>query len=166
MLANTATVAACVAVIFVIARGRTGVASSAANREVNAGYSPGDAFAETSQIKFDASARTVVLFLSPHCGFCDKSMAFYKTLAERRTSKSTSFRLVAISREDSAAITEYLRRNGVEVDQVVAVSSASARIRGTPTLLVVDRHARVQRMWRGLLPKEGEQEVLKLLEGA
>jgi hypothetical protein len=54
----------------------------------------------------------------------------------------------------------FLARLGVSIADVRQAPLASAGIRGTPTLVVVDRSGRVIRSWRGFLSPEGEQEVV------
>jgi len=90
-------------------------------------------------------------------------MPFYKSLADSPLRKSGSFRLLAVSNEDAAATTEYLERNRVFVDQVVSERPPNTRVRGTPTLVLVDRKATVEKAWMGHLTKTAEDEVLKRL---
>jgi hypothetical protein len=54
----------------------------------------------------------------------------------------------------------YLKSESVDVDEVVRADFNLLRIGGTPTLLLVDDHGTVQKVWMGKLNDMKEKEVL------
>jgi len=51
-------------------------------------------------------------------------------------------------------------RNGVYVDSVVSAAKNKIQIRGTPTLIIVDRSGNVIALWAGQLSADKEHEVM------
>ena len=91
-------------------------------------------------------------------------MPFYRTLADSPLRRRGAFRLIAASGEDVTTTGDYLKRNGIAVDQVVMAASTSGKIRATPTIVLVNNAALVQSSWRGQLPQARERDVLQALE--
>jgi hypothetical protein len=160
-ITNIATIVACLAVCFAIARQTIWPARTNATSPTTASppYAAGERLNEIPTVNFEAAPRTLVLFVRSTCHFCDLSMPFYRALSSSPLRKRGLFQLVAASIESPAATREYLEKNQISVDQVVAVAVGNTKVRGTPTLLLVDRRASVVQAWVGLLPKAQEQEV-------
>ena len=58
----------------------------------------------------------------------------------------------------ASALARYLRLHGLTVDQIVSV--AQSRVRGTPTLLLVDRSGVIEAVWLGKVSRDVEQEII------
>ena len=72
--------------------------------------------------------------------------------------------MVALSREDVALFTEYLKRVELNVDLDVSYDrSQFSKVSGTPTVLVVDHDGRVRGAWIGAIPAERERELYSAL---
>lgn len=112
---------------------------------------PGVSWADSNQ--------TVVLALSDKCHYCTESAPFYQRLS-RDLSKRSDVRLVAVFPQDVGAGKKYLDGLGVPVGQVVQAPLDSLRVRGTPTLVIVDKNGTVTQSWVGKLSPERESEVL------
>ena len=105
------------------------------------------------------SEETIVLALSDKCKYCTESAPFYKQLATE-TAKRPGVRVVAVFPQDTSAGKKYLDDLGVAVNEVKQATLDSIGVRGTPTLMIVDKSGVVQQSWVGLLKGERETEVL------
>lgn len=105
--------------------------------------------------------QTLVLVLSTGCHFCTESAPFYKGVIQKRNQWST--RLVAVLPQPVEAGRKYLSDLGITVDEVRQATPASLGVRGTPTLLLVNKDGVITSSWRGKLPPEKELEVMARL---
>ncbi len=162
---NIATIVTCLAVCVAILRQTVlpGRASAPPATSSPSSYAAGERLRDIPNVNYAAAPPTVVLFVRSTCHFCDLSMPFYRALSVSSLRKRGAFQLVVASTQSPDATREYLKQNQISVDQVVAVAAARTKVRGTPTLLLVDRGANVVQAWTGFLPKAREQEVWKQL---
>jgi thioredoxin-related protein len=113
-------------------------------------------------IDWSKSNKNVLLLLSTSCHFCTESAPFYKRLAQEQTQRGT-FSLTAVLPQPVSEGQTYLNRLGVDINDIRQLSPAAIRIRGTPTILLVDAAGVVTDEWLGKLPQEKEDEVLSRL---
>lgn len=109
-------------------------------------------------VDWQANQKTLLLVLQKGCKFCTESMPFYKTLVER--AKEKGIKLVAVlpnSREEGS---QYLKENGVEIQEIRQVQLNSVNVRGTPTLILVNDKGEVENSWVGKLPSNVEVKIL------
>lgn len=124
-------------------------------------YEVGDQFPSIEGLSFAEHEQTVVLVVRSTCRFCTESLGFYRQLIDSREPIRTQF--VAVTDEPTAVCADYLRENGVGVDQTIEVQAGSLKIRGTPTVVLLDRRGVVRALWSGRLPPEAEDEVVRTL---
>jgi peroxiredoxin len=105
--------------------------------------------------------RSVVLALSTRCHYCSENASFYRRLAESAAARG--IQLVAVFPETVAESRKYLDDLGVPISRVEQAHEVLQLVRGTPTLLLVDREGNVERSWRGKLQAAREAEVLAAL---
>ena len=113
-------------------------------------------------VDWSKSDRNLVLMLSNTCHFCTESAPFYQRLVQARTQRDT-FRLAAFFPQTVTEGRTYLNGLGVNIDEIKQVSAGAIRIKGTPTLLLVNSAGVVTEEWLGKLPPEKENEVLARL---
>lgn len=113
-------------------------------------------------VDWKSNGRSIVLYLSTKCRFCDESVPFYERLAKQKPKNGV--KLVAVFSQDLDQATAYLNSHRIVVDKVVSSSLNSVGINSTPTLLLVDQNGVVSDFWRGKLDKEGEVAVLEKLK--
>jgi hypothetical protein len=103
------------------------------------------------------SQQTLVIALQTGCHFCEDSLPFYRRLSKETTGSSThlTFGFPHLA-SDGAAL---LRTNGIEGADVREMDFSRMGIRGTPTLILVDGHGKVQKFWAGKLAPAKEAEV-------
>ncbi|HXC71154.1 MAG TPA: hypothetical protein VN644_14325 [Pyrinomonadaceae bacterium] len=119
---------------------------------------------KVSQLDIDwsKSDKNLLLVLSNTCHFCTESAPFYQRLVQERTQRDT-FRLAAVLPQPVNEGRSYLNGLGVNIDEVKQLSPSAIRIRGTPTLLLVNSAGVVTDEWLGKLPPQKENEVLSRL---
>jgi hypothetical protein len=110
------------------------------------------------------SNKNLLLVVSESCKYCTESAPFYQRLVQERAQRE-SFHLTAILPQPVSDGRKYLNGLGVSIDDVKQLSpEAAIRIRGTPTLLLVNSAGIVTDEWVGKLPSEKEAEVLSRLQ--
>lgn len=114
-------------------------------------------------VSWGESNQTVVLALSDKCRYCTESAPFYQRLA-RDLSNRSGVRLVAVFPQDVGAGKRYLDELEVPVGQVIQASLDSMQVRGTPTLVIVDKNGTVTQSWVGKLDSERESQVLSRIK--
>lgn len=111
-----------------------------------------------SGIDWQANQKTVLLALQKDCQFCSESMSFYKVLVEK--SKGKDIKLVAVFPDSSEDGLQYLKENGVDIQEVRQAGKDEFNIKGTPTLILVNNKGEVENSWIGKLPSGKENEVM------
>lgn len=115
-------------------------------------------------VDWSKSNKNLLLVVSESCKYCTASAPFYQRLVQERA-KRDSFRLTAILPQPVSDGRKYLNGLGVSIDDIKQLSpNAALRIRGTPTLLIVNSAGIVTDEWVGKLPPEKEAEVLSRLQ--
>ena len=121
---------------------------------------------EALQAELPAGAdRTLVLALSPQCGYCTESMPFYKRLVDERNQKGSNVKVVAAVGQPEALQPEQasLTSAGVTPDALIDLDFQTLKINGTPTVLLVDGKGKVLDVWFGKLTEGDEKKVLATL---
>ena len=98
---------------------------------------------------------TLVLAISTSCHFCTESAPFYRDLAQAHN----GIRLMAVLPQPIEVGKHYLDTLGVQVDEVLQAPLNEINVKGTPTLLLVNREGTVVGKWVGRLPAEKEAQV-------
>lgn len=114
-------------------------------------------------ITWSDSEETVVLALSNKCHFCTESAAFYQKLS-RELADRQNVRVVAVFPQEVGEGKKYLDGLNVPITQVAQATLDSLGVRGTPTLVIVDKSGTVKQSWVGRLTAERETEVLSRIK--
>lgn len=110
-------------------------------------------------LDFARAARTLVLVVRSTCIHCTESLPFYRSL-RREQIAGGKVRLVAVGLEEYDRVADYLARNGIQVDQVIAMKTRELKVPGTPTAILVDRAGAVVQIWPGRLSPDKETELI------
>lgn len=116
---------------------------------------------KVQNINWQDNKKNMVLGLSTNCHFCTESAGFYRQLVQQ--CKQDHVRTIALLPQPLSAAQEYLKNEGVSVDEVRQAILPEIGIPGTPTLLIVGESGRVQNVWIGKLPEDSEKDVLSKL---
>jgi len=120
----------------------------------------GDAMTLPS-VDWKANRRSVVLLLQRNCGYCSKSAPFYNRLIPE--AKSKNVRVIAAMPGPIADSKEYVAGLGLPMEEVLNANFSLLKVRGTPTVAIVDDRGIVTKVWRGYLESDKEKEVLTSL---
>jgi hypothetical protein len=127
---------------------------------LNRFYKSGDNFS-VSNVDLSLSGVTLVLILKRDCRYCDQSIPFYRTLV-KNTQSSLLRTIVLIPVDESKPFKTW----GLEVDAVIPTRLTDLKVRGTPTILIIDRRGRIDRIWSGLLDERHQNEVRTAIDVA
>lgn len=114
-------------------------------------------------VNWSESEETVLIALSDTCRFCADSAPFYQKLTSELADRK-NVRVVAVFPQEVAQGKKYLDGLNVQVAQVAQASLDSMGVRGTPTLLIVDKSGTVKQSWVGRLTADRESEVLSRIK--
>ena len=106
--------------------------------------------------------RTVLLFLSPDCRYCDAQMPYWRELVDHADRER--FRIVSVVRdsENSDEVQRYLAEGGIATLPTAFASAelrASLKLSSTPLTLVIDAEGIVERTWLGVWDPQADRSV-------
>ena len=115
-------------------------------------------------VNWSQSKQTLVLVLAKGCHFCSESFPFYQKIFQN-FGNSNQTKLIAAFPHSVEIGKAYLQENSLAINELRQINFSQAKIRGTPTLLLVDERGTVKNLWLGKIQsKEEEEEILgKLL---
>jgi len=117
-----------------------------------------------ADIDWKGNGNTLVLALAPGCESCSESAPFYRRLTAELAAQR--IHITAVLPESVEQSREYLRGLVVEVEDVRQGSFELLKIRGTPTLILVDEQGVVRNVWLGRFPPDKEQQVIDIIREA
>lgn len=107
-------------------------------------------------VDWKANKRTLVLYLSTTCTYCNASIPFYQ-----RFLSQTEIKVVAVFSQGEAEAASYLASHKIKVDKIVSASLRPIGITGTPSILLVDENGTVSKYWKGKLTPDKEADVIE-----
>lgn len=113
-------------------------------------------------VDWSRSKQNLVLALSTGCHFCTDSADFYQRLIP--SASKGGVRVLAVLPQPVSDSRSYLARLGVSISEIVQSPLSTIEVSGTPTLLIVDNHGKIQKAWVGKLAPEQERKVLAGLD--
>lgn len=116
---------------------------------------------ELADYNFSPQEKTVLLVLSESCKYCTESAPFYRQLVER--AKTTDTKVIAAFPAEKEKSQKYLSTLGLSEIEVRQSSLDKLQVRGTPTLLLINKQGEITQAWVGKLPPEKETEVFNQL---
>ncbi len=115
-------------------------------------------------IDWKRNKKTLILYLSTTCHFCNESAPFYKRLIEKY-SNSENVKIIAVLPQTVDEAKAHLDSLGVNVKEIYSSPLASVGVTATPTLLLVNESGIVTEYWRGKLKPDKEIQVQDKLSG-
>lgn len=113
-------------------------------------------------VVWGSNEQSLLLVLSTRCHFCSESAPFYQRVAKMAQERG-KIRLIAAFPQDTTEAKKYLQDLKLPVNRVIQVQLNTIGVRGTPTLILVDKKGMIKNTWIGRLPPAKESEVLGLL---
>jgi peroxiredoxin len=106
---------------------------------------------------------TLVVFARASCGACEKAQPFLAELVRHLQDRSDV--VMAGPSDTHAEDVQYARSIGISDDRVQIVP-ASARVRATPTLVLVNREGQILQAWEGVGSSDHQAEIVKAVDSA
>ena len=107
------------------------------------------------------SNNTIVIALSVSCHYCKDSAQFYRRIERESCQVGTSVEIV--SPQDPATTRAFLESLDIHFQTIRTVRLSQIGVRGTPTILLIDREGKVVKTWFGALDQARQREVLSSL---
>ena len=120
----------------------------------------GDQLPGLHAYNWKAHERTLVLALRNGCHFCEDSMPFYRRLAQLEQSNQIGVHLIAVFPDDPAVVHQLVETQQLTIEVLPRFELGQVKVQATPTLMLVDEHGRVSKVWMGQLPAAEEAEVI------
>ena len=111
-----------------------------------------------------ADKPTLVLALRVGCKHCENEMDFYKHLLALEESNELHAHLVAFLPNSDADVRQSFSSRLIGLKKIADVNIQSLKIKGTPTLFIVDQEGIVRSTWEGELPADKKQSMIRALE--
>lgn len=130
-------------------------------------YPVGSRLPSLPGVDLGAAPLTLIAVVKPSCPACEASMRLYKRIVEVRNRSSSSMQFVVVGPDAERALADYLGSHDVTPDAVVSVRRDALLVRSTPTLILANGAAIVQRLWVGVsfTLKDGRMEPSPEWEG-
>ncbi|HEX8565571.1 MAG TPA: thioredoxin-like domain-containing protein [Pyrinomonadaceae bacterium] len=112
-------------------------------------------------IDWSAQPKTVLLVLQKECRYCTQSAPFYQQLIQKV--KSQNLKLIAVLPGNKDESEKYLNEIGLSGLDVYQSQLSSLKIKGTPTVLIINNKGEVSNVWIGKLSSDKEVEVINQL---
>lgn len=165
MLANVSIVAAALVFCATMVKDRWTNKAAAAPRDLTAATEGRLLSSQLNLpgVRWDQASKTLVMALSTQCHFCQESTPFYKALTTSPsvTSKRVSILMVFPQPQNDAET--FVRDKDINGDRIVSMPLQKLGITSTPTLLLVDRSGKVERLWIGVLSHLQQKDLLEEL---
>jgi hypothetical protein len=100
----------------------------------------------------------IVLVLSTQCHYCRESLPFHRDLL-KMAQRPGEVGLVAVFPQTHGEVERYEAANNFFPQTVSGVALGRLEVRGTPTLLLVDRAGKVLKYWEGMVQDDKQAEV-------
>lgn len=114
-------------------------------------------------LDWSQSDRNLILILNKDCRFCTESASFYQRIVTE-TKNLQGVRVVAALPHELAVSSRYLSGLQVGISEIRQADPTSLGVRGTPTLLLVNKAGLITDIWSGKVPPDKEAEVLSRIK--
>lgn len=158
---NASVLLACVVVIVVLVRGPFSLRLRS-SRAIPEELLEGEAFPKRSELHLDTTRGTLVLALSTTCRFCAESVPFYQHLLQS-ANNTLALPIRAVFPNSESDVNDFAKKVGANLYAASAQDFRSLHISGTPTIVLIDSSGKVRRIWKGVLSKDQENEILEVV---
>jgi hypothetical protein len=116
-----------------------------------------------NQLVQATSRGTLVLALSTTCKFCAESVPFYQHLLQS-ADNTLALPIQAVFPNSESDVSDFAKKVGANLSAASAQDFRSLHIYGTPTIALVDSSGKVRKIWKGMLSKDQEHEILEVVQ--
>jgi hypothetical protein len=166
VVASLATIAAALAILWVLFTdaGATRAWPWQKQRPVDkpaTGYVRGDRMDPIAGIDYGASRRTLLIVYRSQCHFCIQSTPYYQQLGSLRDQSRAPVRIVAVGFEKDDGAAAFPAEQGWHPDHLALVPPSTIKVKGAPSVLLVDSSGTVVQSWLGQMTAENYTDVAK-----
>lgn len=111
-------------------------------------------------VQFPRNHELLMFALSTKCPYCRESLPFYEELTEKIRGKDD---LIAVFPQTQEQAQIWLKAANISVSQIVSARLDAFGISATPSLLLLDKSGKVERVWVGRLNAQGQAQLLSYL---
>jgi hypothetical protein len=111
-------------------------------------------------IQWGQTSMTLVMALSTACHFCQESTPFYRVLATSRAVTSKRVSIMMVFPQPQGEAEAFVKDHDINATQVLSMPLQKFGISSTPTLLLVDRNGKVEKLWIGVLSPLQQKNVV------
>ena len=104
----------------------------------------------------------LIIAIRKGCKFCEESMPFYRRLADAPKIVTKKWDMLMMTIPGQYDPKQYLEENKIQKDNLPLLPEL--KITGTPTIVVLDSHEKVTKVYLGKLTPNKENELLKDLQ--
>jgi hypothetical protein len=126
------------------------------------GMRKGMAAPQVPGVNYSTPEQTLVLVLGSSCPYCRRDVPFYKQ-AISAAEQSGKTNVVAVFASKDVGAHGFLEDNGIKTTWTKVDNFNVIKIRGTPTVFLVDHLGRVSDFWVGAMMESTMQSILKQL---
>lgn len=110
-------------------------------------------------VKWDNADKTLVMALSTQCHFCQESVPFYKELTTFAV-KSKRIMVVTVFPQQQTEAESFVKTSEIRADSVLSMPLQTLGTSSTPTLFLVNRVGKVEKLWIGVLSPSQRKDLL------
>lgn len=159
-LANVSTVVIAVCALWIATTRGQSVASGPPPAPA---YKVGDVFSGVQGLRLADSERTLLIAVKSDCKFCTASMPLYREIIAQRSARNSHLRVVVVAPGNDTGFEGYLATHGLKADEALTFTPGALKVRGTPTLLLLDSAGQVKQVWEGAVSGGAEEALLKTI---
>lgn len=111
-------------------------------------------------VKWSDSPETLVIAMQVGCHFCQESAPFYRQLVEEQRAKG-DVAVVAVFPDSAEAVKSFCDRYSLRLRAIPDLRLSSLGVRGTPSVILVNRTGTIRKVWQGLLTPEKQADLLR-----
>ena len=112
-------------------------------------FHPGERAPQLPGVNYSSSERSLVVFLSTTCPYCESSVPFYNKLESASVASNHRWNLYAVFWQPADRVRAFKARVNLAADALSGVDFRNYGVHSTPTLLLVDRIGVIKRVWLG-----------------
>lgn len=114
-------------------------------------------------VRWASADHTAVLVLRSDCHYCQQSVPFHRQLVNWSNAHPGKLQIIAVFAEPMMQARGALKLEKLDIPKVEIASMTSAKVYGTPALLVADRHGILESKYDGALSPEKQRDAIASL---
>lgn len=115
---------------------------------------------EVPGVQWNEADKTLVMALSTQCHFCQESTPFYKALSTSKAVTSKRVAMMMVFPQPQSEAESFVRSKGIQTSGIFSLPLQRMGVSSTPTIFLVDRSGKVEKLWVGVLSEAQQKDLL------